>query len=114
MKQKVFTLLTLLVLCVTGAWADISTIFSLTSVSVAGNVSVASGAKHSITASEATIVGGTAEVYNGSGSAQNMLVSANKQVSISGSGNSYFHVSDRKSTRLNSSHKHRSRMPSSA
>ncbi len=76
-----------------GVWADMVTIFSLTNVKVEDNVSVAASTTHSITASEATIVGGTAEVYNGSGSSQNMLVKSTKQVSISGSGNSYFHIS---------------------
>ena len=74
-------------------WAD-DVIFSLTGVSVDADVSVESKATYTIVnGTDATIVGGTAEVYNGKGSAASMLIKNNKQVTISGSGASYFHVS---------------------
>ena len=89
--KKLFTLLTLLVALVTNAWAD-DVIFSLTNVSVAADVSVAAGADYTITNTDATITGGTALVHNGKSSAAAMLTKSGKQVTIAGSGSSYFHV----------------------
>lgn len=90
--KKLFTLLTLLVAIVTGAWGESEIIFSMTNINVTENVSVASGEDHTITTSEATILGGTAKVHNGKNANADMLTTS-KQVTIAGSGASYFHVS---------------------
>lgn len=98
MKQKVFTLLTLLVLCVTGAWAD-DVIFSMTSVTAltGSNVTV-DGTKYTVTKKTSASVtatfnsGSSAEVYNGKSSDAEMLDTSNKKINLGGSGSSYFHA----------------------
>ena len=90
--KKAFLLLALIGGASSASAAD-EVIFSLTNVDVASNVNVASKATYNIVnGTDATIVGGSASVYNGKGSATDMLTTS-KQVTISGSGASYFHVS---------------------
>ena len=84
--KKLFTLLTLLVALVTSAWADATTIYSMTSPT-GPTASLDNGETADVTA---TFVGGTAQVYNGKSSAvENM---GNGQINLGGSGNSYFHA----------------------
>lgn len=72
-------------------WAQ-TTIFSISDVSVTEKVSVASKQAHTVTSSEVTIDGGTVELFNGKGSAADMLTTSG-QITIAGSGASYIHVS---------------------
>ena len=72
---------------VTGAWAEATVIYSMTSVT-----GPTEGVAYQETADvTATFVGGTAEVYNGknSNTAQTM---GNSQINLAGSGASYFHA----------------------
>ncbi len=98
MKKKIFTLLTLLVLCVTGAWAD-DVIFSMASVTaLTGSDVTVSKTKYTVTTKKSASVtatfnsGSSAEVYNGKGSDAEMLDTSNKKINLGGSGGSYFHA----------------------
>ena len=84
MKKKLFTLLTLLCLCVTGAWAD-DVIFSMTSVTN-GTTSVPAGGDLSITATYNT--GSSAKVYNPTGGAKEMV--SGTQINLKGSSSVYY------------------------
>ena len=86
MKKKIFTLLTLLVACVTGAWAD-DVIFSMTSKT--NPTSVSAGSTVDVTATFAPS-GSSAKFHNGHASNE-ATMNAN-QVNLAGSGNSYFHA----------------------
>ena len=95
MKQKVFTLLTLLVLCVTGAWAD-DVIFSMSGVNdvTTGTLGtdytvdgdVISVIHQKTIGLSATYTNGTAEVRNGHSSKDNLTV--NKKTGVINIGNS--------------------------
>ena len=85
--KKLFTLLTLALCVCSGAWAEPTTIYSMTDVT-----GPTEGVAYQETADvTATFVGGTAEVYNGknSSTAQTM---GNGQINLGGSGASYFHA----------------------
>ncbi len=84
MKKKLFTLLTLLCLCVTGAWAD-DVIFSMTSVKN-GTTSVSAGEDLSITATYNT--GSSAKVYNPTTGAKEMV--SGTQINLKGSSSVYY------------------------
>jgi len=88
MKQKLFTLLTLLVGIASGAWAD-EVIFSMTAVTN-GATDVTAGSTQSITAT--FNAGSSAEVKNGHGSKTATMISASGAVQINNSGASYFHA----------------------
>lgn len=89
MKKKVFTLLTLLVLCVTGAWADDETIFSMTSIA-GPTENVASGANADVPATYSPS-GSSAIVHNGKSSAVAMWTQS-EGIKLNGSGSSYLHI----------------------
>ena len=84
--KKLFTLLTLALMSIGSAWADATTIYSMTDVT-GPTASLASGGTADVTA---TFVGGTAQVYNGKSSAVSNM--GNGQINLGGSGNSYFHA----------------------
>ena len=93
--KKLFTLFTktlLVAVCLLGgassAWAD-DVIFSMTSVTN-GKTSVDVGTTLTITATFNT--GSSAEVYNGHGSSAKEMVTKDAEISLGGSGNSYFHA----------------------
>ena len=85
--KKVFTLLTLALLSIGTAWADDVTIFSMTAID-ATTVNVAASGTANVTAT--FNAGSSAQVYNGKGSAQDMIKSS--QINLGGSSNSYFHA----------------------
>ena len=84
--KKLFTLLTLTLTAVSGAWAEATTIYSMTAVT-GPTTSLAQGDIADVTA---TFVGGTAQVCNGKSSAVSNM--GEGQINLSGSGASYFHA----------------------
>lgn len=92
MKQKLFTLLTLLLSIVGGAnpaWA--TDIFSL-NVTRTTNLSIAYQATYTLTASDATMVGGSAEIYNAKSGNPSEVISSGSYINLAGSGSSYIHI----------------------
>lgn len=86
MKKKLFTLLTLMLCICSGAWAEATTIYSMTNVT-GPKTSMANGVTEDVTA---TFVGGTAQVYNGKSSAVSNM--GDGKINLGGSGASYFHA----------------------
>ncbi|MBR0037959.1 MAG: chitobiase/beta-hexosaminidase C-terminal domain-containing protein [Bacteroidales bacterium] len=84
--KKLFTLLTLALTAVSGAWAEATTIYSMTAVT-GPTTSLAQGDIADVTA---TFVGGTAQVCNGKSSAVSNM--GQGQINLGGSGASYFHA----------------------
>ena len=87
--KKLFTLLTLLVCVCTGAWA--TEIFSL-NVTRTTQLTLAYQETYALTASDATIVGGSVELYNAKNQASTELISASSYINLAGSGSSYIHI----------------------
>lgn len=87
--KKLFTLLTLLVAMVTSAWA--TDIFSL-NVTRATQLSIAYQATYALTASDATMVGGSAEIYNAKNTETSEVISSGSYINLAASGNSYLHI----------------------
>lgn len=87
MKQKLFTLLTLLLCAVSTTWAD-NVIFSLSNI-VTTSHTVTGGEDYTLTNSDATISGGTVLLHNGHSDEKEML---NRQINLGGSGKSYMQV----------------------
>ena len=91
--KKVFTLLTLL-LTLGGAnsvWA--ADIFSL-NVTRTTQLNIAYQATYALTASDATMVGGSAEIYNAKSQADpSEVISSGRYINLAASGSSYLHIS---------------------
>ena len=87
--KKLFTLLTLLVALVTSAWA--TEIFSL-NVTRTTQLTLAYQETYALTASDATIVGGSVELYNAKNQPSTELISASSYINLAGSGSSYIHI----------------------
>jgi hypothetical protein len=87
--KKLFTLLTLLVAIVTSAWA--TDIFSL-EVTRTSQLSIAYQATYALTASDATMVGGSAEIYNAKNAETSEVISSGSYINLAASGNSYLHI----------------------
>ena len=84
--KKLFTLLTLLLTVCSGAWAEATTIYSMTAVTGP------TGDQDSGTTVDivATFVGGSAQAYNGKDKAAALV--SGSDINLGGSGNSYFHA----------------------
>lgn len=90
--KKIFTLLTLLLTLVGGAKA--TDIFSL-NVTRNTPLSIAYQATYALTASDATMVGGSAEIYNAKNntpSAPSEVISSGSYINLAASGSSYLHI----------------------
>ena len=100
MKKKIFTLLTLLLAVSSSLWAD-SVIFSMTDItslssSTEGNVTV-DGTAYKVAAKatvtiNATLVGGTASVYNNRSDAPEMFNTNDHKINLGGSTGSYVKI----------------------
>lgn len=87
--KKIFTLLTLLLTLVGGAKA--TDIFSL-NVTRTTQLSSAYQATYALTASDATMVGGSAEIYNAKNAETSEVISSASYINLAASGSSYLHI----------------------
>lgn len=91
--KKVFTLLTLLLSIIGGTnsvWA--ADLFSL-NVTRTTQLNIAYQATYALTASDATMVGGSAEIYNAKSQADpSEVISSGSYINLAASGSSYLHI----------------------